>query len=91
MEKKKEELIKLTKILHFEMNETQLQSLLDEFDSVINKLKLLSNVDTHAVEPTYSPLKKNSTILREDIATTTDASKILENAPNKKGDFVVVK
>ena len=64
----KESLVVLANKLMFTMDETEYDTLLEEFDIILKQMDLIGNIpDIENVEPLIYPIEKTFASLREDI------------------------
>jgi aspartyl-tRNA(Asn)/glutamyl-tRNA(Gln) amidotransferase subunit C len=86
------ELIKLSKDLFFELSESELDDLENEFSSLLEQFNRLENLDVDNLNPTSFPISNSFAVLREDEAIKNEnPQELLKNSKNKKGDFIVLK
>jgi aspartyl-tRNA(Asn)/glutamyl-tRNA(Gln) amidotransferase subunit C len=62
----------------------------DQCMGILNYIEVLSEIDTDAVEPLYSPFEQ-ADAFRPDVATPCDQrAAMLANAPETDGEFFIV-
>lgn len=68
--------------LMFDMEDSQYDTLLEEFDVVLKQMELISEIDgVDETKPMTFPFEVTSSFLREDVADTpTDRDEALKNA-----------
>ncbi|MCL2792596.1 MAG: Asp-tRNA(Asn)/Glu-tRNA(Gln) amidotransferase subunit GatC [Spirochaetaceae bacterium] len=87
---KKEELLITASLARLELDETEAEKLNQAASQMIEYFALMDKVDVENLSPTtHALVKENRT--REDIpAEISLADKMIENAPEKEGRFIVV-
>ncbi len=80
----------LAKELMFELSETDIESICDEFHVIEDQLKSISNISTINVQPTNFCIEFESTPLREDTIVEED-DKPFSNCKLLKDKYVVIK
>lgn len=66
----KETLIMLANKLMFTMNDSEYETLVDEFDTIIKQMDLIGKIDgIDSVEPMVYPFLLNDVVLREDVVS----------------------
>lgn len=68
--------------LMFDMEDSQYDTLLEEFDVVLKQMKLISEIDgVDEAKPMTFPFEVKTSFLREDVASVpTDRNEALKNA-----------
>ena len=81
----KETLIMLANRLMFTMNDSEYDTLLDEFDTIIKQMDLIGKIDgIDNVEPMVYPIPLNDVVLREDeVDDELEIDDILINSGSK--------
>ena len=81
----KETLIMLANKLMFTMDDSEYDTLLDEFDTIIKQMDLIGKIDgINNVEPMVYPFALNDVILREDeVSDELEIDDILVNSGSK--------
>ncbi|AJM71677.1 Asp-tRNA(Asn)/Glu-tRNA(Gln) amidotransferase subunit GatC [Mycoplasma yeatsii] len=81
----------LAKDIMLEANDQELDYILSVEESILEKLKKVTSIDTTNVEPTFYPLKDIHNFLREDNnPEVIDQECILKNAPTSKDECVTI-
>ncbi|UWD35192.1 aspartyl/glutamyl-tRNA amidotransferase subunit C [Mycoplasma cottewii] len=81
----------LAKDIMLEANDQELDYILSVEESILEKLKKVTSIDTTNVEPTFYPLKDIHNFLREDNnSEVIDQECILKNAPTSKDECVTI-
>ena len=87
----KQEVMDIAKQLHFTFSETELESLLADFDVYFKQLAVFDAIDTQDVEPLVYPFETPVHHLRPDSGThVLERDALLSNAPKTKDNFVIV-
>ncbi|GHU49411.1 hypothetical protein FACS189459_0860 [Bacilli bacterium] len=86
------ELKNLAKDLYFDLNDSQLNLLIVEFDDLISKFSNIDVLVIDSVKPTNFCINTSCSLLREDIPHNYDnCSELLKNTINKRDGYVVIK
>ena len=78
----KETLVMLANKLMFTMNDSEYDTLLDEFDTILKQMELIGNIDgIDSVEPMVYPFPLSDVVLREDnVSDELEIDEILVNS-----------
>lgn len=78
----KETLVMLANKLMFTMNDSEYDTLLDEFDTIIKQMNLIGKIDgIENVEPMSYPFSLSDVVLREDeVSEELEIDEILTNS-----------
>lgn len=78
----KETLVMLANKLMFTMDDSEYDTLLDEFDTIIKQMDLIGKIDgIEKVEPMYYPFPLEDVVLREDeVVDELEIDEILQNS-----------
>ena len=81
----KETLIMLANKLMFTMDDSEYDTLLDEFDTIIKQMDLIGKIDgINSIEPMVYPFPLNDVVLREDeVSDELEIDDILVNSGSK--------
>ena len=81
----KETLMMLANKLMFTMKDSEYDTLLDEFDTIIKQMDLIGNIDgIDNVEPMVYPIELSDIVLREDeVKEELEIDEILVNSGSK--------
>lgn len=81
----KETLVMLANKLMFTMDDSEYDTLLDEFDTMIKQMDLIGNIDgIENVEPMSYPFMLDDVVLREDtVVDELEIDDILQNSGSK--------
>ena len=87
-----EQLKKIAKLSRLEIPSNEEQELIAHFNGVLNRIDIISNINTDNVPPLVHILQKQN-VFREDIAGgEMDTAELLSNAPSQEdGAFLVPK
>lgn len=86
----KEDVLKIAKLSKLEFNEAEIEKFQIDLNKIFEHMEELNSVDTTNVEPLFNVLDLKDR-LRKDIVENSGLKKeILENAPNKDEDFIIV-
>lgn len=87
----KESFLKLANDIMFDLNEQEIDELTDEFDTLMQQMQLLDNIDTSSVAEMVYPFEEETTYMREDeIENILTQEETLLNARNSKDGLLVV-
>ena len=88
----KEVLKEAARKLLFDMSEEEYETLLEEFDFIINQMELISHIKgVDYVEPMSLPYPVTTTEMREDIAEKPlTQEEALKNAGDKKDGMIIL-
>ncbi|GFM37018.1 Asp-tRNA(Asn)/Glu-tRNA(Gln) amidotransferase subunit GatC [Desulfovibrio psychrotolerans] len=85
-----EQVARIAKLARLEPDEAKLTLFAGQFESILNYMDTLNELDTTGLEPLYSPVT-HATVLRDDVAVkTARRDDVLSNAPESDGQFFVV-
>ena len=87
-----QELEKLATLSRIKLTDADKESLVKEFDSILNYIDQLKKVEVSLDAEGRVGLVKN--VMRPDIAETTspeDREALLDEVPDREGDFIAVK
>ena len=81
----KDTLIMLANKLMFTMDDSEYDTLLDEFDTIIKQMDLIGKIDgINSIEPMFYPFPLNDVVLREDeVSDELEIDDILVNSGSK--------
>ena len=72
------------------MSAEELDRLQSQLNQILDQYMKLAELDTEAIPPTAQTIELEN-ILRDDIVTPSlPAERVLANAPQRSGDFIVV-
>ena len=83
----REELLKLAQAARLHLTEEEMPALVERLESVLGYASYLKEV---AAQHEGAPLPKMSNVTREDKAVPTAVEPLLELAPNRDGNYIVV-
>lgn len=84
----REELLKLAQISQIHVQEHEIDSLIEDISAVLSYASSLKEIALAARE--RYPLPKNSAVMRDDVVVPSNSELILQNAPEREGNFFVV-
>ncbi len=85
-----EQVARIAKLARLEPDDAKLALFAGQFESILNYMDTLNELDTTGVEPLYSPVI-HATVLRDDVAVkTARRDDVLSNAPESDGQFFIV-
>lgn len=70
--------------------ETRVTRVAAELDAILGYMDILDQVDTHDVEPLYSPMQHTAPPRPDRAEQRREAGEILANAPKRQGNFFAV-
>lgn len=82
----KEEIEKIARLSHIELQETEINAMIEHVGAVLNYAARVQEI----AKDVNIPSLKNSNVEREDLIIPTDPQTILAQAPEREGDFFVV-
>ena len=86
----KNQVKKVAKLSRISLDDSKLDSLSKDLDSILNFVEELNKVDTKGVEPLSSTVDKKLEARRDKINDGKIKKEILKNSPNKNEDFFIV-
>lgn len=88
----KEKIKSLANQLMFDLTEQEIIEIQHEFNTLIEQMSLLNEIDTSEVEPMVYPFESPTTYLRvdEDEPTHLTMKQVMMNAPDAQDDYFVV-
>ncbi|MBA4358490.1 MAG: Asp-tRNA(Asn)/Glu-tRNA(Gln) amidotransferase GatCAB subunit C [Desulfovibrio sp.] len=85
-----EEVAKVARLSRLDLTPEKISQYAAQLDGVLAYMDKLSELDTSAVEPMYTPVDQVS-VLRDDVARKEYTREdILQNAPETDGSFFIV-
>ncbi|MBM7617150.1 aspartyl-tRNA(Asn)/glutamyl-tRNA(Gln) amidotransferase subunit C [Weissella uvarum] len=73
-----------------ELSDAEADMMTDQLDKIFDLVKMLGEVDTEGVEPTYTPVQ-TQTVLRDDVAVNAhESDALLANAPESEANLIKV-
>lgn len=85
-----EEVAKVARLARLDLTPEKIAQYAGQLDGVLAYMDKLSELDTSAVEPMYTPVDQVS-VMREDVAKKDwTREEILKNAPETDGSFFIV-
>ncbi|MFN4245239.1 MAG: Asp-tRNA(Asn)/Glu-tRNA(Gln) amidotransferase subunit GatC [Brevinematia bacterium] len=87
----REVIAKVADLSRLRFNDDELESFVEEFSNIVSFVGMINELDTSDVDPSPYPIDIINEP-REDIVVSSSekVSKILENSPKRKGNFIVV-
>ena len=86
----KNQVKKVAKLSRISLDDSKLDSLSKDLDSILNFVEELNKVDTKGVEPLSSTVDKKLEPRSDKINDGKIKKEILKNSPNKNEDFFIV-
>ncbi len=88
----REDILKIAKLAKLELSEEQIEKFQVELGEILEYVEKLQSVNTDNLIPT-NQVTGLTNVWREDVVIDYgyDASKLLENVPEKEGDLIKVK
>ena len=86
----KNQVKKVAKLSSISLDDSKLDSLSKDLDSILNFVEELNKVDTKGVEPLSSTVDKKLEARSDKINDGKIKKEILKNSPNKNEDFFIV-
>jgi len=86
----KNQVKKVAKLSRISLDDSKLDSLSKDLDSILNFVEELNKVDTKGVEPLSSTVDKKLEARSDKINDGKIKKEILKNSPNKNEDFFIV-
>ena len=88
----KEEVKHIAKLARIGLSSKEIEKFRKELSSILDYVEKLKEVDVSGVEATSHPFEIKN-VMREDLAEELEekGEKLLESAPEKKGDYLKVK
>jgi aspartyl-tRNA(Asn)/glutamyl-tRNA(Gln) amidotransferase subunit C len=83
----REDIIKLAHLSNIKVDEQEIVHLTREIEAVLDYASCLKELATHT---DIQALPKNTNIFRQDQVIKTDPTPLLEQAPEREGDYYVV-
>lgn len=91
MKLNREQIVKLSKNLMFELTEIEIDNILNEFEAFNNQVMGFQAIDTTGVEAMVYPFDTPTTYLREDDEVSElSLDDVLLNAPHRVDEYFVV-
>lgn len=84
-----QELAKLAKLVRIGVSDAEREVLKDKLGRSLEWIDLISNVNTDGIEPMYTPVDTNLTMV-EDQAKVQDFAGAMQNAPKAEYNYFLV-
>ena len=84
----KKEIQRLATTLMFNLDESELETVMDHTEGFLKNIDTLLAIDTTGVDPMFYPIEDVKSYLREDeVSHVASQADVLVNAPKKEGDY----
>ena len=90
MEFDKKSLLKLGKLARISISDDKLNNLSKDLNSILEFVDQLKEIKTDQVDPTSNSLNQKLEVRDDKVDNKNSSEDVLENAPEKEMDFVVV-
>lgn len=82
-------LIRLEKLSNIDLKDSEKELIKNDLNDLLKYMEILENVDTEGIEEMVSPIKVNSSILRQDqVKTFENIEDIIKNFPERKDNLL---
>lgn len=82
----KEEVLKIARMSHLELHDNEIPALIKQLEDVLSYAERVRDVSG---ESQQAPVR-NVNVFREDVVVPSDAERILAQAPEREGQYVIV-
>lgn len=82
----REEVLKIAHMSRIEVRDDEVEALMQQLQGVLNYAQRVMEIAAEIEEP----VSKNINVFREDMVIPTDPELILQQAPDREGNFFVV-
>ncbi|WP_138203820.1 Asp-tRNA(Asn)/Glu-tRNA(Gln) amidotransferase subunit GatC [Haloimpatiens lingqiaonensis] len=86
----KEDVEYIAKLSRLSFNEEEKESLINDLNNILNYMKQLNELNTDAVDIVVNPYYMENKFREDQVVESMELEKVLENAPEKLGEYVVV-
>ncbi len=81
---------KVADLSRLRFSDEELESFVNEFSNIVSFVGMIEELDTSNVEPSPYPIDIVNEPREDVVFESVKVEKILENAPKRKGKFIVV-
>jgi len=82
-------LIRLEKLSNIDLKDSEKELIKNDLNDLLKYMEILENVDTEGIEEMVSPIKVNSSILRQDqVKKFENIEDIIKNFPERKDNLL---
>ncbi|MCS7199978.1 MAG: Asp-tRNA(Asn)/Glu-tRNA(Gln) amidotransferase subunit GatC [Caldimicrobium sp.] len=85
-----EEVKKIAHLARLEFTEEEIMPFTQELSKILDYFRELQNLDTSDIEPTFHPLKKDTSFRDDEVKPFDNIEGILKNAPALREETIVV-
>ena len=85
-----EEVKKIAKLAKLEFKEEEIEKFTQQMNDILNYMEQLSEINTDNVEPLYHVIEVGNVLRNDEVKQSFPKEIILENAPVKEKDFILV-
>lgn len=86
----KEDVEYIAKLSRLSFNEEEKESLINDLNNILNYMKQLNELNTDDVDIVVNPYYMENKFREDQVVESMELEKVLENAPEKLGEYVVV-
>lgn len=86
----KEVVKKVADLSRINFSDQELEEFTKEFSSIVSFVEMVGELDTANVEPSPYPIDIINSPREDKVYNSEKVEKMLENAPRRKGNFIVV-
>tara|TARA_Y100000588_G_C13913577_1_gene778247 strand:- start:438 stop:755 length:318 start_codon:yes stop_codon:yes gene_type:complete len=86
----KDEVLRLANLSRINVNEDEAGKYAEQLGKIVSYVSQLNEVDLNDIEPLYHVLDKLISGRKDEIKSSFDVKKLLQNAPSTKDDFFKV-
>lgn len=80
----------IASLARLDLSEEEMKMFVSQFRDILNYVSILNEVDTEDVRPAYLSSLNQSVTREDEIEESVPTSEFLSNAPQSKGDYVVI-
>jgi aspartyl-tRNA(Asn)/glutamyl-tRNA(Gln) amidotransferase subunit C len=84
-----EEVAKVARLARLDLTPEKIKQYAGQLDGILAYMDKLSELDTSAVAPMYTPVDHVS-VMRDDVSARTTPARTSKNAPETDGSFFIV-
>jgi len=91
MKLSREEVLHIALLARLGLTETEVDKLSEQLSNILENFEVLQEVDTSDIPPTAQSVALQNVVSDDEVASSLPPSQVLDNAPQKEGDFFRVR
>ncbi len=91
MKLSREEVLHIALLARLGLDETEVARLSEQLSNILENFEILQQVDTSDIPPTAQSITLQNVVSDDEVVSSLPPSQVLDNAPQKEGDFFRVR